>query len=176
MYLETERLLLEEFTAHDFEFIQRLDRSPQVMKFISNGIPADLKENNRAMNIFLNYNKEYQHKFGYWKVIEKETQNILGWFHLRPLKSAPKNLDEVELGYRFLESAWGKGYATEGSKALLLKAKELKVKKLWAQAMKNNESSTNVMKKIGMTFSHVDKYEDWPGEDKTTVWYLKELI
>ena len=50
--------------------------------------------------------------WGFWAAIERETGAFLGWFHLRPNKEDPP--DEPELGYRLVQSAWGKGYATEG--------------------------------------------------------------
>jgi len=48
-------------------------------------------------------------------------------------------LDEVELGYRLRQAAWGKGYATEGSRALLGEAfTELGVRLVWAETMSVN--------------------------------------
>lgn len=50
-------------------------------------------------------------------MIEKSTGAFLGWFHYRLPPDG--HTDDVELGYRLRRSAWGKGYATEGSRALV---------------------------------------------------------
>ena len=86
---------------------------------------------------------------------EKAGGAFIGWFILRPKAEGP--LDEVELGYRLRQAAWGKGYATEGSQALLRKAfTELGVRLVWAETMFVNRGSRNVMEKLGMT--HVATY------------------
>ena len=59
--------------------------------------------------------------YGFWAAIEKSTGEFLDWFHFRPVPGAPA--DEPELGYRLRASAWGKGYATEGSCALIRKGR-----------------------------------------------------
>ena len=44
--------------------------------------------------------------------------------------------DEAELGYRLRKSAWGNGYATEGSRALIRKGfTEFGVQRVVAEAM-----------------------------------------
>lgn len=42
---------------------------------------------------------------------------FLGWFVLKPLDDHDPAV--VELGYRLNKAAWGRGYATEGSQALI---------------------------------------------------------
>ena len=73
-------------------------------------------------------------KFGLFAAHEKDSGAFIGWFCLRPERGGP--LDEVELGYRLRQEAWGKGYATEGSRALLGKAfSELDVRLVWGATM-----------------------------------------
>jgi RimJ/RimL family protein N-acetyltransferase len=63
-------------------------------------------------------------------------------------------MDEVELGYRLRQEAWGKGYAGEGSRALLGKAfSELDVRMVWGATMFANLPSQKVMEKVGMTLA-----------------------
>ncbi|MFD8020393.1 GNAT family N-acetyltransferase [Streptomyces lavendulae] len=62
--------------------------------------------------------------------------------------------DEAELGYRLRQAAWGRGYATEGSRALLEKAfTELAVRTVWAATMAVNHGSRRIMEKLGMTLA-----------------------
>lgn len=83
---------------------------------------------------------------------EKDGGAFIGWFCLRPESGGPA--DEVELGYRLRQEAWGLGYATEGSRALLEKAfTELDVRLVWGATMAMNLPSQKVMEKVGMTFA-----------------------
>ncbi|WP_405553001.1 GNAT family N-acetyltransferase [Streptomyces canus] len=51
-------------------------------------------------------------------------------------------------------AAWGEGYATEGSRALLDKAfAGLGVRMVWAETMAVNRGSRNVMAKLAMTLT-----------------------
>ena len=171
LYLETNRIVLRDFEVSDREFIKKLDSDPEVVRHISNGIPSDDNEVDRAMSVFLNFKKEHHGKYGFWIATQKETNQIIGWFHLRPLKAEPNNFDELEIGYRLLRSSWGKGYATEVSTALVNKAWELGAQKVWAHAMKSNKASIKIMEKCGLKHDRDDIYEDYPGEDKACVWY-----
>jgi RimJ/RimL family protein N-acetyltransferase len=60
--------------------------------------------------------------------------------------------DEIELGYRLRRSAWGRGYATEGLRALIRRAFELGIRRVFAQTMAVNLASRRVMEKSGLRF------------------------
>lgn len=65
------------------------------------------------------------------------------------MKDASPN--EVELGYRLHKAAWGKGYATEGSRALIDKGfAEHGVERVAAFMMVVNVASRRVMEKAGL--------------------------
>src|SRR5206468_7082526 len=87
--------------------------------------------------------------YGFWAAIEKSTGEFLGWFHFRPPEGAGP--DEVELGYRLRKSAWGKGFGTEGSRALIRKGfTELGVRRVVASTYQDNIGSRRVMEKAGL--------------------------
>ncbi len=172
VFLETPRLILRQFRSDDHELIRKLDSDPEVMRFISNGIPSDEAEVNRAMGVFMDQRERYNDELGFFPAHLKEGGEFIGWFHLRPLKSAPDDLTKLELGYRLHRKFWGQGLASEGSKALVdLGLKRPDVKEIVAHTMAGNEGSIAVMKKLGMSFIEDDIYEAWPGEDKRCVWY-----
>lgn len=159
--LETDRLLLRPFTDDDVEHLVQLDGDPAVMRFINGGHPTPRETVvERVLPRFLWY-QERPHGYGFWAVEEKATGAFLGWFHLRP---EPDHGDpaEPELGYRLIRSAWGKGYATEGSRALIARAFEtLGARRVWASAMVLNVKSQRVMVKAGMR--HVRTFwGEWP--------------
>ena len=160
VFLETERLVLRRFTAADVDHLEALDADPAVMRFLSGGKPTPRAEIEReVVPAFLGYYERFA-GYGYWAAIEKATGEFLGWFLFRPREGGPP--DEVELGYRLRRSAWGKGYATEGSVALIRKGfAELGARRVVAQTMALNSASRRVMEKAGLTLARTF-YPDWP--------------
>ena len=144
VFLETDRLVLRQFTMADADNLVNLDADPDVMRFVTGGVATTREEiETEFLPAFLAYYDRYE-GFGFWAAIEKPTGQFLGWFHFRPREGA--NADEAELGYRLRKSAWGKGYATEGSRALIRKGfSEFGVQRVVAEAMAVNLASRRVM-------------------------------
>ena len=155
VFLETDRLILRELTPADFDLLVELDSDPDVTFFITGGVP----EFDESM--LRHWMNQYERWPGYgtWGVIEKKTNDFVGWFHLRPEGDRE---DEPELGYRFRRAAWGKGYATEGSRALIDKAfAELGATRVFAYALAIHPASRRVMVKSGLRFIRLF-HGDWP--------------
>jgi RimJ/RimL family protein N-acetyltransferase len=173
VFLETERLLLRRFTDDDLENLAELDSDPKVMRFINGGRATPREEiEDDVLPAFLHLYERYA-GFGFWAAEEKSTGRFVGWFHLRPTQE--ESPDEVELGYRLRRSDWGKGYATEGSRALIDKAfAELGVERVVAYGMVVNVASTRVMEKAGLRFVRIF-HQPWPdyieGEEEGDVEY-----
>jgi len=160
VFLETERLVLRQFTLDDVDNLVELDSDPGVMHFITGGRATPREEiENDLLPWFLHY-YEQGGRYGFWAAIEKSTGKFLGWFHFRPADSRPS--DEPELGYRLRRSAWGRGYATEGSRALIRKGfTELGVARVVANAMAVHTASRRVMEKSGLTLVRTF-HQEWP--------------
>lgn len=160
IFLETGRLILRRFTADDVDLLVELDSDPAVMHFINGGRPTPREEIEREiLPAFLGYYERYA-GYGFWAAIEKPTGVFLGWFHFRPRpESAP---GEVELGYRLRKAAWGRGYATEGSRALIGKGfTEHGVERVVAETMVVNLASRRVMEKAGLSLVRTF-HQEWP--------------
>ncbi len=150
VFLETERVVLRRFTETDVDNLFELDSDPDVMRFLSGGppTPRDVIDHDILPGMLRYY--ERGDRYGYWAAIEKATGDFLGWFHFRPPEGA--NPDEAELGYRLRKTAWGKGYGTEVSRALISKGfTELGVRRVVASTYEDNIGSRRVKEKAGMT-------------------------
>ncbi|MBB2946389.1 RimJ/RimL family protein N-acetyltransferase [Actinoplanes lutulentus] len=152
-YLDTERLTLRHFTLDDADLLTELDSDPAVMRYLTGGEPtAPEYYRERGLPRILSGYERWNGNFGLFAAHDKASGAFVGWFHLRPEVDGP--LDEVELGYRLRQAEWGKGYATEGSRALLAKGfTELDVNLVWAATMALNDGSRKVMEKAGMTLA-----------------------
>jgi RimJ/RimL family protein N-acetyltransferase len=156
-YLETERLRLRYLTEADAENLYELDRDPAVTRYTHGPLPTPLSfVVEKVIPRLLSY-YERDENLGFFAAEEKETDRFIGWFHFRLLGDGGDfdrdhdDPDEIELGYRLRRDAWGKGYATEGSIALVNKGfEELGFETVVAIAMPENRASIHVMEKLGM--------------------------
>ena len=160
VFLETERLVLRRFTDADLELLVELDADPEVMRYITGGRATAREElRDEVLPAFLGYYRRFP-GYGFWAAVDKASGQFLGWFHLRPPEGSRP--DEPELGYRLRRSAWGKGYATEGSRALIRKAfTELGARRVYAETMAVNQGSRRVMEKAGLRLVR-SFHQSWP--------------
>jgi RimJ/RimL family protein N-acetyltransferase len=151
VFVETERLVLRRFTSDDVDALVDLDSDPAVMHYVTGGIPTSREEVEKdVLPAFLAWHERHA-GFGFWAAEEKTSGEFLGWFHLRPDDESPPG--EAELGYRLRQSAWGKGYATEGSRALVdMGFEEHCVERVVAYTSAVHVASRRVLEKSGLRF------------------------
>lgn len=176
VYLETERLVLREFTMNDVGNLVELDADPEVTHFVTGGLATPREEIEQEWLPHFLWYYANSPGLGFWAAEEKGSSEFIGWFHLRPGDGHAE--DEPELGYRLRRSAWGKGYATEGSRALIDKGfTEHGVRRVLADTMAVNTASRRVMEKCGLrlirTF-HADWPYKIPGDEHGDVEYVLE--
>jgi RimJ/RimL family protein N-acetyltransferase len=83
--------------------------------------------------------------------------------------------DNLELGWRFKQSAWGKGYGTEAAKAIIAALQQQKgYRRFAAIALQGNDASCNIMKKLGMKYVKTDLHKD-PLGDMEVLYYQLDL-
>ncbi|WP_062215211.1 GNAT family N-acetyltransferase [Streptomyces sp. NBRC 109706] len=159
-FLETDRLTLRPFAEDDLDRLVELNSDPEVTRFINGGRPIP-RTTLRARSLpRVTHIHPCWGTPGYWVAEERATGEFLGWFEFRPL--VDDSPAEVELGYRLRAASWGRGYATEGSLALIDKGfAELGVERVTANTMAVNARSRRVMEKSGLSFDHAFT-GDWP--------------
>lgn len=145
--IETERLILRTFTKDDASLIYELNQDPEVIKYTLDPM-HDLAHAQEVLEqVILPQYELYHH--GRWATHTKEDGHFIGWCGL---KYRPE-LNEVDLGYRFIQSTWGKGYATESAKACIQYGFErLGLQHIVGRALPENLASVKVLEKCGMTY------------------------
>jgi RimJ/RimL family protein N-acetyltransferase len=160
VFLQTERMTLRPFTENDTENLYALDNDPGVMRYLDGGRPASRERICEEILPRMIRHHPCLSLPGFWAAEEKANGEFLGWFEFRPLKD--DSAAEVELGYRLRTATWGRGYATEGSLALIAKGfAELGVERVMAQTMTVNSASRRVMEKAGLRYVRTF-FQDWP--------------
>ena len=108
---ETERLIVRQYTEEDKDNMFLLGGNESVMRYIR---PVSTKEESDQ---FLLQNIAFYEKNphgGRWAVMEKTKNLFVGSFAIIPMRTQP---EKIQLGYSLLPENWGKGYATELTKA-----------------------------------------------------------
>jgi RimJ/RimL family protein N-acetyltransferase len=145
--IETNRLLLRTFATEDAPLIYELNSDPEVIRYTGDPI-KDIDDATKVLEqVILPQYALYN--YGRWAVHIKPGLEFIGWCGL---KNRPDR-NEINLGYRFIKSSWGKGYATEAAFACIKYGfKKLDLRCITGRAMPENISSIMVLKKCGMTF------------------------
>ncbi|MDQ2805456.1 MAG: GNAT family N-acetyltransferase [Chloroflexota bacterium] len=159
IFLETERLVLRRFTPEDVDNLFDLDSDPAVLRFVGGTPPSRAMIQTADLPWYLSYYERFA-GYGFWAAIQKSSGQFLGWFLFRPPEGSSPT--EVELGYRLVQTAWGQGYSTEGSRALIRKGfTELDVQRVVAFALAANHASRRVLEKSGLTLVRAFRHT-WP--------------
>jgi RimJ/RimL family protein N-acetyltransferase len=143
--LTTERLLLRQRHEDDVPAILRMDRDPEVMRFLD-GPRTDRDEHETEVRARIR--KDFGPGLGYWSVFPRDPPGeFLGYVSLHRM---PDYEDDVELGYRFCRSAWGQGFATEAAAACLGHAfRTVALAEVLAVVDPDNLRSLRVIAKLG---------------------------
>lgn len=142
---ETERLILREFSPDDAEGFFEMNADPLVLRYTGDAPFRDVAEARAFLAAYDAYDRS---GFGRWSVYERGTGQYVGFCGLnhRP------ETDEVDLGFRFRQSCWGRGYATEaGAAALRIGFEQYGLHRIVGRAMRDNPASHRVLAKLGMT-------------------------
>lgn len=141
---QTERLEHRALTAGDSEAFFALNSHPDVMRFTGEPLLQSLDEAREAIR---NYPDFDTLGYGRWGCVLKQNQSIIGFCGLKYLRE----LDTVDVGFRFLPEYWGQGFATEACTASITFGFEiLKLKRIIGLVLAENIASIRVLEKCGM--------------------------
>jgi RimJ/RimL family protein N-acetyltransferase len=144
--LDTPRLLIRQRTLADLDACIEMDRDPDVTRYIA-GPWCDPVAHRRFVEFRIR--RSYPPGLGYWTIRETNSpQRFLGWVLLIPDHGVGP---EVEVGWRLVRDAWGKGIATEAAQRILQHAFDgIRLPRVIAEIASENVASRRVAEKIGM--------------------------
>ncbi|GAA3635018.1 GNAT family N-acetyltransferase [Flavivirga jejuensis] len=162
--IETERLILREFTMNDFEAVYEFNSNTELHKYTGDEIIKSLDHAKEIIkDIWIQDYKKYG--YGRWATIYKPENKIIGFAGLKYLPE----INETDIGFRFLPEYWGKGIASEITEEIIRFGFEnLRLDKIIGIAMPENVGSWKVLEKNGLTLYKVGEYD---GDGKDYKWY-----
>lgn len=176
IFVETERLILREILPEDIDGMFELDSDKEVHQYLGNKPVVDKKKSLEIINFVRQQYEE--NSIGRWAIVEKSTNNFVGWAGLKLVKELTNNhIDYYDLGYRLIRKYWRQGFATESAIASLTYGFEkLKLEEIFAAAHLENIASNRILTKIGFqksgTFTYDSADHNWYKLDKE-LWKLK---
>ena len=146
--MQTERLLLRPFTLDDAEEFFPLASLPDVIRYTGESAANTVDEVRKKM--LAGPIGDYANVgFGRMACLDKTSGRLIGFSGLKFLPE----LNEVDIGYRFLPEYWGKGYASESAKPFMDQVvPALKLKRIIGLTFPENFASINVLIKLGLIF------------------------
>lgn len=146
--MQTENLYLRHFTLDDAEAFLPLVSMPEIIRYTGEQVQASLDDVRHIISTrpLADY---ATHGYGRMACIEKSSGRLVGFCGLKFLEE----LNEVDIGYRFLPDCWGKGYATESARVLMQHgASEHGIRRVVGLVHPDNVGSVRVLEKLGLVF------------------------
>jgi len=156
IHFETERFILRDLEESDTDGIFLLDSDPEVHKFLGN---KPIKTKEEALATILKVRDQYvKNGIGRWAIIEKTTNEFVGWTGLKYEEGLRAEFNYYDLGYRLRKKFWGQGIATQTALISLgFGFEEMKLDEIGAAADIQHVVSNKILKKIGLQF--VENFE-----------------
>lgn len=170
---DSQRLSFGFMGEGDEALFYELDQDAEVMRYINGGKASTMID---IINVTIPRLMSYRNVetgWGIYSVFVSQTNEYIGWILVRPMDffGDTPEFDNLEIGWRFKASSWGKGYATEAAQAIMDGiGEQTDIERFSAIALEDNEASIKIMKKLGMEYVKTDIHKD-PLGDLEVVFY-----
>ena len=115
--IETERLTLRRWTLDDGPAMDAIWRERDIWSALRPDIPFDRDAGGEMLDRHVGHWD--RHGFGLWAVLERPSDEIIGWVGPSHPAFIPELSDRIEIGWTLRPPHWGRGIATEGAAAAI---------------------------------------------------------
>ena len=145
-YLETDRVILRDWTEADLEDFARINSDPLIMEFYPDRL--DEKATKHLVKHFQSHIDK--NGYGFFAVESKEDGRFMGFSGLAKVPTDMPFSPAVELAWRLDYDYWGKAYASEIAQALMTFGFEtLKLKQIVAYCADEHDRAKHILEKMG---------------------------
>ena len=154
--LQTERLILRQWTPDDVTPSAEVDADPDVMAMLG----GTRSPEQSRIDIDLEATRIARVGFGLWAVEERLSGQLVGRVGVRPTDQSLPFPVALELAWRLRTVSQGRGYATEAASAVMTYAfEELEAPEVIAFTAAINTRSRSVMERLGMDYDHHSDFD-----------------
>ena len=166
MFLETDRMILRDFTVSDFEDFYEIFSDSEVMKHLEPPF-----NRNGARRFLVEFCIERKPKGAYAAVL-KETNKVIGYILFKPGDEP----EIYEIGFILNKSYWRRGYAFEICRCLISYGFiEMNLHKIFAST-EDTEKAVPLMKKLGFQLEGIQKKHTKTIEGNWCDFYLYAIL
>ncbi|ALL64939.1 Ribosomal-protein-alanine acetyltransferase [Paraburkholderia caribensis MBA4] len=142
----SQRLSLKPRTLADLDDCIAMDRDPEVTRHVDG--PWQEPDAHRRF-VVDRITRAYPDGLGYWSIVERSAPaRFVGWVLLIPEDTYGP---EVEIGWRLVREAWGRGIASEAARVVITHAfGTVGLPSVVAGIAEGNVASQRVAQKLGM--------------------------
>jgi RimJ/RimL family protein N-acetyltransferase len=158
--LETDRLLIRDWTEGDAQAALEIYGAEDVARWLTPALRqvGDLDAMRAVLQAWVEAQPNLVPPSGRWAIARRDDGEVVGGLVIRLL---PPYDEDLEIGWQLRPNAWGQGYATEASLALMRWAFDQGTDELYAVSRPNNTRAIATAKRLGMEWvGETDKYYD----------------
>ncbi|CAM1352776.1 GNAT family N-acetyltransferase [Tenacibaculum insulae] len=149
MIFETKRLLVRKLKTTDLQPFFKLESNPKVLQYATGEVKSIDACKIELKDLISKYENN-ANEFFIYAIVQKTNNEFVGTLAL------VKDNEDDEIGYRFIQEYWGKGYATEICEGLITYCKSVGMKKIVGYVVDKNRASAKILKKYN--FIEVNKF------------------
>ncbi|MDO5435612.1 MAG: GNAT family N-acetyltransferase [Clostridia bacterium] len=167
MRIETERLIITEFTMDMAQVVQENSVDEDNRRFVPDEVWETVEEAEKVLAFLISQYGSFEGPLVY-PIIVKATNDNTGYVQLVPMENG-----KWEIGYHIAQRYTGNGYATEAVKAFLpVMAKEAGLAEIYGICLADNKASCAVLEKCGFVpvFNGIGLYQGINSEIVRCVW------
>ena len=151
IHIETERLIIRDVEKYDRKGIFELDSDLDVHEYLGKKPIKTIEEADQIIDFIRN--QYVDNRIGRWAIIDKKTEDFIGWTGLKYEQGLRKGFSYYDLGYRLRKKYWGKGIATETAiESLKYGFEKLDLKEIGAAADVHHLVSNKILRRVGLKF------------------------
>jgi len=149
--LETERLILRDFTMADWDALNALLSDPEVVRFM-HFVRWDEAQRRAWLAQIVEEAQDPRRESYNWAIHLHADGALIGWFGIGESDHTIGTY-EREYGYALKREFWGQGYMPEATRAIIgYEFTTLRTRRIIAECDTRNAASARVMQKCGMTY------------------------
>ena len=145
---ETDRCFVTYLQMSDLEPFHELHNNINVMRFVR-GKAMTREENEKELPELIDKYSKKENDFWIYAIKQKKDSTFLGTCALIKDEN-----NEDEIGYRFLEKYWKKGFGLEICSGLIEYCKKLEMNHIIGYVADDNIASVRILEKCGFTIIH----------------------
>ncbi len=139
---ETSRLLVRKLQMNDLDSYHEMQSNPKVMQYVHGEVKSK-EAHKQELEELIGFYEKNGNDFWIYAIERKSDAKFLG-----TVAFVKDDQQEDEIGYRFIERYWGRGYGYEVGEGMVSYARLIKIPKIVGYVVDENAASARILEKL----------------------------